>query len=76
MVGIEKYSSFIGRRFQFLTIKLLITASISWSQNSDELIYLVEKYLLNERKLGFGYSHDFFGKTVRITPQDMPTLIS
>lgn len=69
MVEIEKYSSFIGEE---VSISYDKTAnhwlSISWSQNSDELIYLVEKFLLNERNWVLDTLMFFSGKTVRITP--------
>lgn len=69
IVAIEKESSFIGHDVSIpYENDNNHWLSISWSQNKGELKYLIEKYLMQERKWVLDTNNAVFGATVQLTP--------
>lgn len=69
LVAIERASDFIGDEVAIpYSNDDNHWLSISWSQNSDELEYLVENYLMHEQHWVLDTKNAVFGKALQITP--------
>jgi hypothetical protein len=69
IVAIAKSSSFIGCEVSIAYDNGANSwLSVSWSQNRDELVYLVEKYLMQERSWVVDTKSAVFGVSVQLTP--------